>query len=547
MMQAPAEPVTVTLPTDVTGQSPRRLALRTAFAAKRYTLPAAGLMVAWQVGEAMVPILMGLAIEQALATGDLGALALWIGALVTTYLIFTVSARFGFRLTALGQQAVLHRLRGLLTSRLLGSAGISGPARLPGNGLSVATSDTSRLAAVVTLAVHPVSQLAGIAFGGTVIMTISWPIGLAVLLGAPALALLIDRSGNLLRRRSADEQAMAAQAAGRAADLMAGYRVLSGLGATTEAAQRYQHSSQSALRATLTARGAQARLLTISTAATSLLLAGITIAAAAQTLRGTMSVGEFIIVVGLTQFLIDPLTSFATGISSTWAAAQASAARLLEVLSDPGAAAPDRQSTDASHERTTGSGVMRFDGLRIGSAHALHGTISPGQCAGIPADGVAAASLQAHFRGNPAALVAPHEAQLFDGTVLENVALPGVTMERANAALEAAGCVEFLAALPRGADTPVGEGGRELSGGQRQRVALARALALDPEVLVLHEPTTAVDSVTELQIAHQLYDIRRGRTTVLITRSPALLAVADVHLTLDPADTGAIPVHGGIK
>ncbi|MDQ3990253.1 MAG: ATP-binding cassette domain-containing protein, partial [Actinomycetota bacterium] len=73
----------------------------------------------------------------------------------------------------------------------------------------------------------------------------------------------------------------------------------------------------------------------------------------------------------------------------------------------------------------------------------------------------------------------------------------------------------------------ISEQGRSLSGGQRQRVALARALATDAPVLVLHDPTTAVDTVTEARIAAGLRDLRRGRTTIVLTTSPALLAVTD--------------------
>jgi putative ABC transport system ATP-binding protein len=78
--------------------------------------------------------------------------------------------------------------------------------------------------------------------------------------------------------------------------------------------------------------------------------------------------------------------------------------------------------------------------------------------------------------------------------------------------------------LPAGVATELGERGRFLSGGQSQRVALARALATDAPVLVLHDPTTAVDAATEDQVARGLRALREGRTTLLITTSPALLA-----------------------
>ncbi len=84
---------------------------------------------------------------------------------------------------------------------------------------------------------------------------------------------------------------------------------------------------------------------------------------------------------------------------------------------------------------------------------------------------------------------------------------------------------EVADTLPDGA--VLTERGRSLSGGQRQRVALARALAADPAVLVLHDPTTAVDAATEARIAGRLRAVRAGRTTVLVTTSPALLATTD--------------------
>jgi putative ABC transport system ATP-binding protein len=91
-----------------------------------------------------------------------------------------------------------------------------------------------------------------------------------------------------------------------------------------------------------------------------------------------------------------------------------------------------------------------------------------------------------------------------------------------------------VAALPDGAGSPVGERGRFLSGGQRQRIGLARALAAEPPVLVLVDPTSAVDAHTENAIAASVVGARRaaGMATVLITTSPTLLAAADrvVHL-----------------
>ena len=123
-------------------------------------------------------------------------------------------------------------------------------------------------------------------------------------------------------------------------------------------------------------------------------------------------------------------------------------------------------------------------------------------------------------------IVAPHHDTLFTGTIAQNLTAVGAPRSGWDEALQAAGCTDVVDGLG-GLDAPIGERGSRLSGGQRQRVALARALAVDAPVLVLHDPTTAVDAVTESSIADGLRAARRGRSTILLTNSPALLAVCD--------------------
>jgi ATP-binding cassette, subfamily B, bacterial len=123
---------------------------------------------------------------------------------------------------------------------------------------------------------------------------------------------------------------------------------------------------------------------------------------------------------------------------------------------------------------------------------------------------------------------------LFSGTVAENIAygreVARVKVEKA-AAL--AGASEFIAALPAGYDTDLGPGGLGLSGGQRQRLGIARVLVRNPPVLILDEPTTGLDAVSERRVLSGITSLMRGRTTVLITHSLSLARSADLVAVME--------------
>jgi ATP-binding cassette subfamily C protein len=123
----------------------------------------------------------------------------------------------------------------------------------------------------------------------------------------------------------------------------------------------------------------------------------------------------------------------------------------------------------------------------------------------------------------------PQEMFLFHDTVANNVTLrdPEIPAPAVEEALRAAGAWDFVAALPDGVDTVLGERGARLSGGQRQRVAIARALVRNPKLLILDEVTTALDPATEAALCRTLAGLK-GRTTVLaISHQPAIVEVAD--------------------
>ncbi|MGR4851049.1 thiol reductant ABC exporter subunit CydD [Streptomyces sp. LARHCF252] len=138
----------------------------------------------------------------------------------------------------------------------------------------------------------------------------------------------------------------------------------------------------------------------------------------------------------------------------------------------------------------------------------------------------------------------PQRPHLYAGTLAENVRLarPDADDNDVRRALRDAGALEFVDALPEGVDTVLGEDGTGLSAGQRQRLALARAFLADRPVLLLDEPTAALDGATEAEVVAAVRRLAAGRTVLLVVHRPALLGVADRVVRLAGPETTAVPL-----
>ena len=423
--------------------------------------------------------------------------------------------------------------------------------------LSVTASDAELAAAIVRIAALCAAAVTALVVAAVALLVVDIPLGLGVLIGVPLLVVALNRMAPLLTRRSTSQQEALAGTTSLAVDLVTGLRVLRGIGAQANAARRYAGASRHALDVTLRAATTKGLHLGLTTAVNGLFLAVVAGVAGWLALEGRLTVGELVAVVGLAQFVAEPVQTLGYGIQ-LFAMARASAQRVARVLGAAPLVRPGEAGAPApSAARLTldNVGHAGLDGvnLRVGAGEVL-GVLAydPAEAEALVAvlagrvpredyrgtlhvDGVPAEELHIDaLRG--AVLVEPHDVALFEGTLRSNLAAGGAGDEAVLlGAVRAAAAQDVLAAHPHGIDRVLTERGANLSGGQRQRIGLARAFAADPPVLVLHNPTTAVDAVTEALLADGLAAARRAgeRGTVVITNSPALLRITDRVAVID--------------
>ncbi|WP_435133013.1 ABC transporter transmembrane domain-containing protein [Actinacidiphila sp. bgisy144] len=524
---------------------------------RRDLVAASALYSTHQLGESMVPVAVGATVGQAVAGGGRWAIALWLGVLAADFVLLSLSFRFGARASMRAKQHTGHVVRMWVAERVLRPAG--GVRLAPGDLLTRAASDAGRVGAFAGVVAQTVAAVAVLAVSTGLLLWFSLPLGAVILLGTALLLVVQDRVAGRLRRHSGTEQHEAGRAAVLAEDLVRGMRVLKGIGAERTAAAEYGRASQVALGASLRAVSSQSLLSAVGTAFTGGYLAVIAGVGGWLTLSGRMGLGEFVAALGLARFVVGPM-QVVSGASAAYARAVASAGRVVEVVGmpevvrdglDPGEWADGRVvvsevevegftgvSFVAERGELTGlvvdvPGVAgRIPGLLVREGEPGSGRVEVG---GKEVGEVALADLRARV------LVSPHDAVLFPGTIAENIALLAPDEKAAERGTWAAFADQVIDTVPGGAQAPVGDRGESLSGGQRQRVALARALAADPPVLVLHDPTTAVDAATEDRIAGRLRELRArdGRTSLLVTTSPALLSRCDRVFFLRPAPSSA--------
>ncbi|GAA2444164.1 ABC transporter ATP-binding protein [Streptomyces lavendulocolor] len=405
-------------------------------------------------------------------------------------------------------------------------------------------------------------------------------LGVVVAAGVPVLALaalpLLPRA----TRRADVQREKAGRATELASDTVAGLRVLRGIGGEDLFLGRYREASQQVREAAVHSARMWALIAAVQVLLPGLLLVVVVVYGAGLALEGRVTVGELVTVYGAVALAHHPLRNFEE-IAMAYSFSRPSAKRAAGVLAltrttatGPAAAGELPAGEPPAGETPAGDppGGDLYD--PVTGLLAPAGLFTAVVCGDPDAAGRLADRLGGHPPGEPeahvsvllggtpldelplgtartAVLVQDKDPVLLSGTLRELLDVPASGRVTPGDALAAARCGDVLDALAQASadpggdpmDTRITERGRSLSGGQRQRLALARSLVTDPEVLVLDEPTSAVDSHTEARVAAGVRELRTGRTTVVLASSPLLLDLADRVVFVRDGRAVAVGTH----
>jgi ATP-binding cassette subfamily B protein len=516
----------------------------------------------WQAGAVSAPLIVKAAIDHGVVPRDHHALVVWLLALLGVGLLEVVGGGFRHIFAIRNRSATDARVRDAIFAHALRLDAAYHDRVGPGELMSRASADSEQVARLMDAIGHTIGYALTVVAVAVVMLAIDARLALIVLIPLPLVSLaawIYSRRYDAATRRLQEGWAAAAT---MVEETVSGIRVVKGLGAGNALAGRFRGRSDAIVERAIDV----ARLDAVFNPALETLpllgIAAVLWFGGRREIAGDLSLGSFVAFNAYVVMLVWPLRVLGQRVSTLQKALAASAritevleteprlreARHPEALEQPAAGDVRLEHVRFGHE---GDRPV-LDGLDLhvapGESVALVGATGSGKStvAGLLArlydaddgrvvlDGHDVRSLRLTDVRRTVALVF-EDTFLFTDTVRENIRFgrPEASDEDVVRAAELAGAAEFIAALPDGYATVLGERGFSLSGGQRQRIAIARAILADPAVLVLDDATSAVDATKEHEIRAALAEVMRGRTTLVIAHRPATIALADRVAVLD--------------
>jgi ATP-binding cassette subfamily B protein len=510
----------------------------------------------WQTGAILAPLIVSYTIDHGVVPQDGHALTVWLLALLGVGLLEVVAGGLRHIFAIRNRSATDARVRDAIFAHALRLDAAYHDRVGPGELMSRASSDSEHVARMMDAIGHTIGYALTVVAVAVVMLVIDVKLALLVLLPLPLVGLAAWLYSQRYDARTRRLQEAWAAAATLVEETISGIRVVKGLGAGSALSGRFRGRSDTIVGRALEVARLDAVFNPVLEALPLLGITAVLWVGGRQVISGSLSLGSFVAFNAYVVMLVWPLRILGQRVS-TLQKALAASARITEVLETEPRLREPRHPGEVDRPVR---GDVRLEGvrfghegdkpvldgleleLRAGESVALVGATGSGKStvAGLLArlydpdagrvllDGHDLRELRLADVRQAVALVF-EETFLFTESVRENIRFgrPDADDDAVIRAAGLAGAAEFIAALPEGYDTVLGERGFSLSGGQRQRIAIARAILADPAVLVLDDATSAVDATKEHEIRAALAEVMRGRTTLVIAHRPATIALAD--------------------
>ncbi len=515
----------------------------------------------WTVARITVPTLTGEAIDRGIERYDSGALVRWTVAILavgSVQAVCTGLRRYvAFRLALRTETDLRMRLVAHLQRLHFAFHDTAQTGQL----MARANTDIQQIHMVVILIPLTIASILTMVGVASILVARSPLLALFALGTLPFLNIAATRFTRRMYPVGLALQEELGDLAGVVEESVTGVRVVKGFGAERLQVKRLAVEAASVYDRSIDQARLRAGFLPLIDLLPTLGLVGILWYGGHQVLEGNLTIGTVIAANFYVLMLIWPLRMLGMLLGQI-SRASASAGRIHEIL----ATEPEIADSPDAAPLAPGPGEVRFEGVRFayglgrpvldgldlviraGEAVALVGATASGKTTvarlvprfydvdegRVLIDGADVRETRlTDVRG--AVGIVFEDTFLFSDTVRSNIAFadPEAPMEAVRRAARLAGADEFVADLPEGYETVVGEHGYSLSGGQRQRIAIARAVIADPRVLILDDATSSVDPSKEHEIREALAEVMSGRTTLIIAHRPATIALADRVVLLD--------------
>jgi ABC-type multidrug transport system fused ATPase/permease subunit len=502
--------------------------------------------IGWMVSQALLWAAVGAAIDHGIAKHSEVELFKWVGVVIALGLIQAICGALRHQLAVTNWMNAAYR-----TVQVIGHhvsrTGTAMTDEIPsGDIVNTVAADAMRIGGAYDVFARFMGAIVAWLVVSVILLSTSVELGLIVLIGVPILASLTTPLMKPLHVSQAAQREAAGRLAALGSDTVAGLRILRGVGGEEVFLHNYRRQSNKVRLAGNRIAAPQAGLESGQVLLPAFLTAVVTFLGAHDVMNGSLQPGQLVAFFGYATFLTMPLRTAIEYVIST-TRAYVGAGRVLRILnveplvSEPSSPRTWPESIDRLEDAVTGVVLLKGQFVAIvtetpaeASAFAdrlgrFVANVDGVLVNGMPLGDFSLRDTRSHI------VVNEIEPRLFSGELrYELVPRGAASDDHILSILDATSSLDILDALEDGLGTFVEERGRSFSGGQRQRLSLARAILTGADVLILVEPTSAVDTHTEGRIAARLREIRGAHTTLVATTSPLMLEKMDlVYVVVD--------------